>query len=483
MGRHALAGVIGVDKELCKNCHACIAALVKYCNDGSGDHITINQDMCIGCGSCLSACTHGARYSIDDFPAFMTAARAGTRMVAVVAPAAAASFAGGLLRLNGWLHSLGVEAFFDVSFGAELTVRSYLEHVRRNNPPLVIAQPCPAIVTYIQVYKPELLPYLAPADSPMLHTIKMVREFYPQYSAHKVVVISPCIAKKREFQETGAGDYNVTFVSLEKHLKDHTLDLGSFPEVGFQSPQPERAVLFSTPGGLLQTAERWMPSIREVTRKIEGPESHLRVPRPASARPRARRRPEDRRLPQLRLRVQRRNRRLDAARAAGRAGARGAGAQPPGAGALPGEEGRPAKDRKDHRAVLEGGPVRQDLPRPQGKQHVPLPEPDRAENGLRVHAQVHGRRHLQLQLLWIQEVRSHGGGHLQRDEQARKLPPLFQRQPPGAGNPARGNRGGEGKERPGRGGKDAKGRGGQVPGERAQGADDLGSPRTHGTGQ
>jgi iron only hydrogenase large subunit-like protein len=274
MGHHSLASVVGVDKEKCKNCHACIAACpVKYCNNGSGDFITINQDMCIGCGSCLSACTHGARYSIDDFPGFMTAAKSRTRMIAVVAPAAAASFAGGLLRLNGWLSSLGVEAFFDVSFGAELTVRSYLEHVRKNSPPMVIAQPCPAIVTYIQVYKPELLPHLAPADSPMLHTIKMVRKFYPQYSGHRVVVISPCIAKKREFQEAGGGDYNVTFVSLERHLTDHKLDLGSFPEVKFEGPQPERAVLFSTPGGLLQTAERWMPKIREMTRKIEGPET------------------------------------------------------------------------------------------------------------------------------------------------------------------------------------------------------------------
>ena len=83
MSHQALAEVIGVDKDLCKNCHACIAACpVKYCNDGSGESITINQDMCIGCGSCLSACTHGARHLIDDFPAFMADVRAGTRMVA-----------------------------------------------------------------------------------------------------------------------------------------------------------------------------------------------------------------------------------------------------------------------------------------------------------------------------------------------------------------------------------------------------------------
>jgi iron only hydrogenase large subunit-like protein len=62
-----------------------------------------------------------------------------------------------------------VEDFFDVSFGAELTVKSCLEYMKAENPSTVIAQPCPAIVTYIELYQRELLPYLAPADSPMLH--------------------------------------------------------------------------------------------------------------------------------------------------------------------------------------------------------------------------------------------------------------------------------------------------------------------------
>jgi Na+-translocating ferredoxin:NAD+ oxidoreductase RNF subunit RnfB len=274
MGKQPLSEVIGVDQERCRNCHACIAACpVKYCNDASGDSVVIHHDMCIGCGSCLRACTHGARYIIDDTDAFLKAAGSGRKLVAVVAPAVAAQLSVSPLRLNGWLSSVGVKAVFDVSFGAELTVRSYLEHVRANAPRLVISQPCPAIVTYIQIYHPELARHLAPAHSPMLHTIRMVKEFYPRFRDHEVAVISPCIAKKREFVETGLGDYNVTFVSLEKHFKEAGVRLESFPERRFDSPEPERAVLFSTPGGLLQTAERWNPALREKTRKIEGPET------------------------------------------------------------------------------------------------------------------------------------------------------------------------------------------------------------------
>ena len=267
-----LAKVIDVDKDKCVNCHACITACpVKFCNDGSGEYVSINDDMCIGCGSCISACSHGARFGVDDFDAFMEGVRRREKMIAVIAPAVAANFPHKFLKLNGWLKSLGVEAFFDVSFGAEVTVKSYLEHVKKNAPTTVIAQPCPAIVTFIELYHPELIAHLAPADSPMLHSIKMAKEFFPQYKGHRVVIISPCFAKRREFDETGIGDYNVTYASLAQYFKDNGINLDAYPEVGFDDPTAERGVLFSTPGGLMRTAEREVPGIMEKTRKIEGP--------------------------------------------------------------------------------------------------------------------------------------------------------------------------------------------------------------------
>lgn len=269
----SLAKVVNVDAEKCINCHTCISVCpVKYCNDGSGDHIVINDDMCIGCGNCIKACTHEARTIVDDFDVFLNDVRKGVKIVAIVAPAVAANFPNKYLNLNGWLKSIGVSAAFDVSFGAELTVKTYLEHVKKNNPKLVIAQPCPAIVSFVEIYLPEMIRHLAPADSPMMHTMKMVREFYPDYRTHKLAIISPCIAKKREFNEVGIGDYNVTFSSIEKYFRDNKISLDKFPPVDYDNPPAERAVLFSSPGGLMRTAEREAPGIIEKTRKIEGSE-------------------------------------------------------------------------------------------------------------------------------------------------------------------------------------------------------------------
>ena len=264
--------VLGVDKDKCVNCHSCIAVCpVKYCNDASGETVEVVHNMCIACGSCLEACTHEARYFIDDFINFLQDCARGDKIIAIVAPSAAANFPNQYLNFNGWLKSIGVDAIFDVSFGAELTVQSYLNHIDNNDPKLVIAQPCPAIVTYIQLYQPELIQHLAPADSPMVHTIKMVKKFYPKYQKHKVVIISPCMAKKREFQMVEMGDYVVAIKSTDVFFEKNNINLSQFPAVDYDNPPAERAVMFSSPGGLLQTVERSRPELKDLTRKIEGP--------------------------------------------------------------------------------------------------------------------------------------------------------------------------------------------------------------------
>ncbi|MBO4386272.1 MAG: 4Fe-4S binding protein, partial [Treponema sp.] len=267
----SLRPVIYVDKEKCCNCHRCISVCpVKMCNNGSGDCVTINNNLCIGCGSCIEACTHDARKGLDDTEQFLSDLAAKKKIIAIVAPAVAVNFRGKDLELNGWLKSLGVAAVFDVGFGAELTTKSYVEDIKRNDPSLMIAQPCPALVSFIEVYRPNLIKYLAKSDSPMAHTVQCIREYYPEYKDYKIAAISPCFAKRREFDENGRGDYNVTMKNLDIYLSKNNINLDSFPKTPYDNPPAERAVLYSTPGGLMRTAERFVPGISYKTRKIEG---------------------------------------------------------------------------------------------------------------------------------------------------------------------------------------------------------------------
>lgn len=266
-----LSAVVAVDERACVNCHKCISACpVKLCNDASGDHVRVNSDLCIGCGRCLTACTHGARHGVDDSGIFFQDLQQKQPMVAVVAPSVVSNFPEQYLQLNGWLRSEGVEAVFDVSFGAELAAKSCAEHIRRENPDFVIAPPCPAIVTYLQIYQPSLLPYLAPADSPVVHTVKMISQNYPEYRGHRVVTLTPCFAKKREIDEAGIAGYNVTFDSLAYHFEANSIDLNDYPEVPFLGPKAGEAMLLPVPGGLAATMKQWVPDLDRVTRTVEG---------------------------------------------------------------------------------------------------------------------------------------------------------------------------------------------------------------------
>lgn len=256
--------------ENCNKCFKCISVCpVKICNDAQGDSVTINKDLCIGCGACVSVCENGARTVTDDFTSFFKGLKS-EAYIAIVAPAVASVFPKDYLRLNSYLKRVGVKAVFDVSFGAELATNSYIEYIKNENPKTVITQPCPSLVNYIENYQPELIKYLAPVDSPMLHTIKYIREFYREYDNCKIVVLSPCAAKRIEFNDTYPEALNVTFTSLKEHLDNQKVNLGEYKETAYDGDEAERAVLFSSPGGLKRTVERALPGISHKIRKVEG---------------------------------------------------------------------------------------------------------------------------------------------------------------------------------------------------------------------
>ncbi|MCQ2591612.1 MAG: methyl-accepting chemotaxis protein [Treponema sp.] len=271
MAQEQIRPIISVDSDKCMNCHRCIEACpAKMCNDGSGDYVKVNNALCIGCGRCIEACPHGARYGIDDFDIFIEQAKKGTKIIAVVSPSVVVSFRGRDLEFNGWLKSIGVDAVFDVSFGAELATKSYVEYMKKKDPSITLSQTCPALVTFCELYRPNLLKYLAPVDSPESTTMKMVKRYFPEYKEHKIVAITGCYAKRHEFDEIGIGDYNVTMKSLDAYFNAHNINLANFPKIQYDNPLAERGVGYSSTGGMTNTVERYIPGITAQTRRIEG---------------------------------------------------------------------------------------------------------------------------------------------------------------------------------------------------------------------
>jgi PAS domain S-box-containing protein len=247
--------VIGIKAENCSNCHQCIAVCpVKICSDGSQEVVKFNNNLCIGCGRCIEACikSHGgvveksARFAIDDAPCFVSDLP-NKNIIALIAPSAQGNF--DLPKLITALKTLGVKQVYDVSLGAEITIKSYYETISQQQAKTpVIAQPCPAIVKYIELHHPALLEYLAPVGSPVHNLAVYVKSLHPEAD---LAFISPCLAKRREFQDSGLIKYNVTYQSMLHILQEKNIDLASLPDSPFDNVIPAGiATKFSTPGGL-----------------------------------------------------------------------------------------------------------------------------------------------------------------------------------------------------------------------------------------
>lgn len=265
--------LVKIDPEKCVNCHKCIDVCpVKLCNDASSnEHVSVVSEGCIFCGQCIEACDHGARYFVDDFEEFVSTSH--KEVAFIVAPSVAASWGDDYRKIITFLKKqLKADFVYDVSFGAELTVIKYEEYIRENKPKCLISQPCPAVVRYLELYRQDLLKYLAPVDSPAMAMARYLRDFTG--FAGEIAFLGPCIAKSAEFKDPNTNNYinyNLTFKSLDRYITSKGFELGTFADGEFDSFDAERAVVFCRPGGLKETVMRDLDMPQTKVRKIEGP--------------------------------------------------------------------------------------------------------------------------------------------------------------------------------------------------------------------
>ncbi|MEN6316786.1 MAG: [Fe-Fe] hydrogenase large subunit C-terminal domain-containing protein [Clostridiaceae bacterium] len=267
--------VIVTDESKCMGCNKCIhtcpvfSANVSIIKDGvSKTHV--DSDKCIMCGRCLDVCSHNARDYRDDTERFMNDLLKGKKLNIIAAPAVKTNF-DGYRRLAGYLCSQGNAEVYDVSLGADITTWAYLKALKTKKLDSVISQPCPAIVNYIQKYRQDLIPKLAPVHSPMMCTAIYMKKY--RKAEGPICFLSPCIAKISEINDPNTHslvEYNVTFKKLYEYLETNKIDLNNFPEKEFSGQVLGLGDIYSIPGGLKENVYHYMPDAW--VKQVEGTE-------------------------------------------------------------------------------------------------------------------------------------------------------------------------------------------------------------------
>jgi iron only hydrogenase large subunit-like protein len=88
----------------------------------------------------------------------------------------------------------------------------------------------------------------------------------------KIAFISPCIAKKSEFDDPNTHNninYNVTITKLKEYMKANNIELSQYAEKDFDNPVPNMGYNYSRPGGLRENVE-YYTDCEVWVRQVEG---------------------------------------------------------------------------------------------------------------------------------------------------------------------------------------------------------------------
>lgn len=221
--------------ENCIGCNKCISqcsimgANVSVIKNGKSK-IVIDGDKCNHCGKCIRLCTHEARDYLDDIKPFFEALKSGKKISLIIAPSFYLIYKDNASNILGYLKSIGIEKFYNASFGAEISLWGHVnylhEHINDNDA-AYITQTCPALINMIELYHPDLLDKIIPVHSPMMCTAIYARKYLGD--TNEMAFLGPCISKKDEINSLMTEknvQYSITYKRLFEYIGN--VDMSSY---------------------------------------------------------------------------------------------------------------------------------------------------------------------------------------------------------------------------------------------------------------
>ena len=247
--------IIDFKATKCKHCYKC----VRYCEvkaiQVKDERAVIMSDKCILCGHCLKICPQSAKTLRSDLDMVKGFIREGMRVVVSIAPAYM-----GLLKyktigqVRGALMRLGFEDVRETSEGAAFVTAEYAKLLKEHRMDNIITTCCPSVNDLIEIYYPQLVPYMAPVVSPMIAHGKLLKEELGRNV--KVVFLGPCIAKKKESRDPRHDTYIdavLNFNDINKWLEEEDIVIEDCEDQPFTAFDPRVNRLYPVTNGVVNS--------------------------------------------------------------------------------------------------------------------------------------------------------------------------------------------------------------------------------------
>ncbi len=243
--------------ERCRVCYTCVRECPAKAIRIADGQAEVLLERCIGCGNCVRVCSQRAKRVLDSTEAVKELLADEEPVAAILAPSFPVEFVECSWRqVVGMLRALGFSGVYEVGFGADLVAREYRRLLDRGDDTHWIATTCPAVVSYVERFHPDLVPRLAPVVSPMIAMARALRQL--QGPKMRMVFIGPCVAKKGEALDRHVAsevDLVLTFTELRALLDEASIAPETVEPADLDGPPAGPGALFPISRGLLHAAE------------------------------------------------------------------------------------------------------------------------------------------------------------------------------------------------------------------------------------